>query len=72
MTFLVCSVLAVEFSLPVCGRDPAEAELADTVVFVVDVGGQHDPELLNFDPHQFTFDHTFICPLSLVFQYLGV
>lgn len=70
--FLACSVLVAEFSLPVYRRDPTDAELEDSAVWVVDVGGQHDPERLNFDHHQFSSDHPPSCSLSLVFQYLGV
>jgi len=70
--FLACSVLAAEFSCPIFRRDPTEEELKDPEVFVVDVGGAHDPDLLNFDHHQFPADHPPSCSLSLVFQYLGV
>ncbi|WFB34543.1 MYG1 family protein [Kiritimatiellota bacterium B12222] len=70
--FLACSVLAAEFKLPIFRRDPTEAEIADPEVFVIDVGGHHDPERLNFDHHQFPSDHAPSCSLSLVFQYLGV
>mgnify|MGYP001029984571 CR=1 FL=1 len=70
--FLACSILTAEFSLPIVRRDPTEEELKDPEVFVVDVGGAHDPDLLNFDHHQFPADHPPSCSLSLVFQYLGV
>ena len=70
--FLACAVLAAEFSLPIFRRDPTEAEVEDPAVFVVDVGGCHDPERLNFDHHQFTSGHPPTCSLSLVFQFLGV
>ncbi|MDF3128519.1 MYG1 family protein [Kiritimatiellaeota bacterium B1221] len=70
--FLACAVLAAEFSLPIYRRDPTESELQDPAVFVVDVGGRHDPGLMNFDHHQFPRDHPPSCSLSLVFQSLGV
>ncbi len=70
--FLACAVLAAEYSLPIYRRDPTEAELEDPSVFVVDVGGRHDPARLNFDHHQFSSDHPPSCSLSLVLQYLGV
>jgi len=70
--FLACSVLAAEFAIPIYRRDPTEAEIEDPSVFVVDVGGSHDPERLNFDHHQFSSDHPPTCSLSLVFRYLGV
>jgi hypothetical protein len=70
--FLACAVLAAECQLPIERRDPTEAELADPEVFVVDVGGRHEPELRNFDHHQFDRDHPPTCSLSLVLQYLDV
>jgi len=70
--FLACAVLAAEFSLPIYRRNPTEAELEDPSIIVVDVGGRHDPERLNFDHHQFSSDHPPTCSLSLVFQHLGI
>jgi len=70
--FLACSVLAAETGLPIERREPTEGELADPEVVVVDVGGRHDPELLNFDHHQFDADHAPTCSLSLVLDHLGL
>jgi hypothetical protein len=38
----------------------------------VDVGGQHDPELSNFDHHQFPRDSPPLCALSLVLKDMGL
>lgn len=38
--------------LPVERKDPTPAELDDPGVLVLDVGGRHEPDLLNFDHHQ--------------------
>jgi hypothetical protein len=70
--FLACGILAAEFNLPIVRRDPSEAELQNPEFFVVDVGGSHDPELRNFDHHQFPSDHPPTCSLSLVLTYLGL
>lgn len=51
----VCAVawlLIAGHDFPVERRNPTDIELADPTVMVVDVGGQYDPELLNFDHHQ--------------------
>jgi len=50
-------------------RDPAQAELDDPVVWVVDIGDRHEPEKRNFDHHQDTE-----CPAAfvLVAEYLGL
>lgn len=39
---------------------------------MVDVGASHDPQLGNFDHHQFPKDHPPMCSLSLVLQHLGL
>jgi uncharacterized UPF0160 family protein len=53
----VCAVAWLRFwtsprELPVERRNPAPEELADPSVAVVDVGGQNEPSLRNFDHHQ--------------------
>lgn len=51
----VCAVAwlrIVGVSTPVERRVPSADEMADPNVMVVDVGGQHEPKLLNFDHHQ--------------------
>ena len=50
-------------------RDPVPSELDDPNVWVIDIGGRHDPEKHNFDHHQDTD-----CPAAfvLVAEYLGL
>ncbi|RYD47768.1 MAG: hypothetical protein EOP83_27525, partial [Verrucomicrobiaceae bacterium] len=54
---LACSLLAAVHGVEILRREPTEADLADPATAVVDVGGQHDPALNNFDHHQFPADH---------------
>lgn len=53
-------------------RNPTKKELKDPKVFVVDIGGEHDANKLNFDHHQFERDHEPVCAVSLVLQHLGL
>ena len=66
------AVLLAEHPVPIVRREPGTADLADPSIAVVDVGDQHDPELGNFDHHQFPRDHPPVCSLSLVLQHLGM
>ncbi len=68
-TGLICQERGL---LPVHRRRPTEEELADPDVWVVDIGLQHQPELRNFDHHQFPRDAPPICALSLVSEHLGL
>jgi hypothetical protein len=70
--FLACSVLLAIHPVPVVRREPSAQDLADASVCVVDVGNRLQPELNNFDHHQFPRDHTPTCSLSLVLQHLGL
>jgi hypothetical protein len=70
--FLACSLLAHLHGAPIQRRDPTEEDLADASICVVDVGGVHDPELNNFDHHQFPRDAPPLCALSLVLQSIGL
>ena len=70
--FLACSVMLAVHPVPVVRRDPTPQDLADRRVCVVDVGHRHQPELNNFDHHQFPRDHTPTCSLSLVLQHFGL
>jgi len=69
---LACSLLAAVHGVEILRREPTEADLADPATAVVDVGEKHEPELNNFDHHQFPADHPPICALSLVLQHLGI
>lgn len=70
--FLACSLLAHLHGVPIRRREPTDEDLADPSICVVDVGGAHDPELNNFDHHQFPRDAPPICALSLVLQSMGL
>ena len=66
--FLACSVLLSNHPVSIFRRDPAEQELENPEVALVDIGHQHDPILNNFDHHQLPRDHEPTCALSLVLQ----
>ena len=70
--FLACAVLLSAFPVSIFRRDPTEDELADPQVAVVDVGHRHEPDLNNFDHHQFPRDMEPTCSLSLVLQKMGI
>ena len=69
---LACAVLLSKFPVSIFRRDPTEEELVDPEVAVVDIGHQHDPNLNNYDHHQFARDSDPSCALSLVLQKLGI
>lgn len=70
--FLACAVLLTQAPVAIQRREPTEADLADTSIAVLDVGGEHAPERSNFDHHQFPRDMVPTCALSLVLQHLGL
>lgn len=70
--FLACSLLAHLHEVPIRRRDPTDEDLADPSICVVDVGGDHNPELNNFDHHQFPRDAPPLCALSLVLKDMGL
>ena len=53
-------------------REPTAEELLDPSIWVVDVGGDFNPALRNFDHHQFPKDYPNRCALSLVLEDLGL
>lgn len=69
---LAVCILIAKYDVPVVRRDPTPEELDDSSVAVVDVGGFHDPQRMNFDHHQFDRDHAPICALSLVLAHFGL
>ncbi len=70
--FLACCLLLATSPAPIVRRDPTEGELDDPSFCVVDIGGRHEPHLMNFDHHQLPRDHKPTCSVSLVLQWLGV
>ena len=69
---LAVCVLISSYGVPVVRRDPTDADLKDREVAVVDIGGVHDPELMNFDHHHFPREHPPTCALSLVLAQMGL
>ncbi len=71
--FLACCLLLAGSDAPfILRREPTPEDLADPATAVVDVGDRHEPELGNFDHHQFPADHPPTCALSLVLMSLGM
>ena len=72
----VCFVLAMcaeENNSPSLERrNPTEEDLNDPSVVVLDVGEQHQPELSNFDHHQFDRDSEPVCALTLILQNMTI
>lgn len=70
--FLACCVLLARHPVAIVRREPLDTDLASPEVCVVDVGHRHEPELNNFDHHQFPRDAAPVCALSLVLQHFGL
>ncbi len=66
--FLACCLLAHLHGVPIERREPSKEDLANASICVVDIGGEHDASLNNFDHHQFPRDAPPQCALSLVLQ----
>lgn len=70
--FLACSLMIYKYGVAVFRKEPTDAEVADATIAVLDVGGEHTPEKMNFDHHQFPADYEPTCALSLVLRHLGL
>ena len=70
--FLACCVLLANDSVSILRQEATDQELEDPEVVVVDVGHRHEPQLNNFDHHQFPRDAEPTCSLSLVLSKLGI
>ena len=70
--FLACCLLAAVNDAPILRREPTQQDLSNPNMAVVDVGGEHRPEMGNFDHHQFPKDHPPTCSLSLVLMDMGL
>lgn len=68
--FLAVCLMLGRFSVPVERRDPTDEDLLNSEVAVIDVGGRHEPELLNFDHHQFGREEEPRCAVTLVLEHL--
>jgi len=67
--FMAVSVLLATLGdAEISRHEPTREDLADLNTYVVDSGGEHDPDKHNFDHHQ---DKSLPCAFHLVMQYLG-
>ena len=69
---LAVCVLAAKYKAPVARREPTADELANPNVAIVDIGGSHEPRLMNFDHHHFPRESPPTCALSLVLDSMGL
>jgi len=71
--FIACSLLLASASSPIHieRREPRPDDLTDTDTCVVDVGGRHEPDSLNFDHHAVVGLED-QCSIDLVLTHLGV
>lgn len=67
LSLILASYPETEFE--VFRKDPDDSELDDPEIWVVDVGGRHEPELKNFDHHQ---DLSILASFCIVGDYLGL
>ena len=70
--FLACAILLAEHDVPVLRQDPTEEDLLNPATAVIDIGHRHEPDLYNFDHHQFARDAKPTCSLSLVLDHYGI
>ena len=70
--FLACAILLAEHDVPVLRQDPAEEDLLNPATAVIDIGHRHEPDLYNFDHHQFARDAKPTCSLSLVLDHYEI
>ena len=70
--FLACAILLAEHDVPVFRQDPTEEDLLNPTTAVIDIGHRHQPDLHNFDHHQFARDAKPTCSLSLVLDHYGI
>lgn len=70
--FLACCVMLHFHEVPIFRREPSAEDLSDPSVCVIDVGGEHTPELSNFDHHQFPRDYVPTCALSLILRHVDL
>ena len=70
--FLACAILLAEHDVPVLRQDPTEEDLLNPATAVIDIGHRHEPDLYNFDHHQFARDAKPTCSLSLVLDHYEI
>ncbi|PMP97548.1 MAG: hypothetical protein C0169_02740 [Thermodesulfobacterium geofontis] len=70
--FFAISILKIHYDVPIELKVPQEIsqeEINDPHILLIDVGGEYNPELLNFDHHQ---DINLPCSLVLVLNWLPI
>ena len=68
----LCLLIAAGKVSKIERRNPTGAELDSPDVYCIDVGLRHEPELLNFDHHQFARDAAPTCSITLVLEHLKI
>lgn len=72
MSCAMAYAFGVSHNAPIERRNPTPAELESPATLVLDVGGRHDPDLLDFDHHQRTRGEEPKCAFRLFAEWLGV
>lgn len=67
----IAFLLAQRSTMTIVRREPTEAELNYSDVYVVDIGGRYEARDLNFDHHQFDRDAPPACALTLILQHFN-
>lgn len=70
--FLALSLILASYpdtEFEIFRKEPEESDLDNPDVWVVDVGGRHDPDMKNFDHHQ---DLSILSSFCIVGDYLGI
>ena len=68
--FLACCLIlaAKNTEISIERREPTEEEMLDHMVYVVDIGGRHQPGANNFDHHQRGREEEPICSITLIME----
>jgi hypothetical protein len=72
MACAIAYALGVPHDAVIERRNPKPGELESMTVLVLDVGGTHDPEHLDFDHHQRSREEEPKCAFKLFSEWLGV
>lgn len=72
MLSIAVALAIFDRDLQVYRREPTPEELENPEVLVLDCGGRHERERLNFDHHQFPREAPPECALSLLVRHLGL
>lgn len=72
MSCAMAYAFGVSHNVPIERRNPTPVELDSPTTLVLDVGGRHDPDRLDFDHHQRTRDEEPKCAFRLFAEWLGV